>query len=103
MSELIKGPRRLSRYPDRWLDCQHALEPLFRRLISAQSTPYIDLAAIFDPISIAAVEAGWHVDDIGPAIEELAINYQLGVQANRQTDVAIAAAIARTQRPKPLN
>lgn len=103
MSELVKSPRRPSRYPDRWLDCQHALEPLFLKLIERSGTRYIDLAAITGPISTAAVEAGWLVDDVGLAIEELAISYQLGFRANRQTDIAIAAAIARMQRPKPLS
>lgn len=95
MSELIKGPRRRGRYPDRWLDCQYALEPMFHRLIEQHGTPYIDLAAISGPIRLAACDAGWTIEDAIPAIEELAINYQLGVAANRRTDIAIAEALAR--------
>lgn len=103
MSEMIKGPRRAGRYPDRWLDCQYALEPVFLRLLEERGTPYIDVAAISVPIIDVACAAGWSVEDATSAIEELAVNYQLGVLANKRTDIAIAEALSHVRNQRRLN
>jgi hypothetical protein len=95
---MIKGPKRLGTYPDRWLECQHALEPVFLELVGGYATPFIDLVAISGPIFDAGYRAGWSVSDIAAAVEELAVNHQLAVAANRATDDAIKNAMARTTK-----
>jgi hypothetical protein len=95
---MTKGPAKQGDYPDRWLDCQHALEPLFMELVEASLTPFIDLSHMAGPIFQAGEEAGWTVDDIASAIAELAVNYQLGESANRTTDAAIAKAMTTVRK-----
>jgi hypothetical protein len=55
------------------------------------------------PIREAAYDAGCTIDDAIAAIEELAVNYQLAVAANRQTDIAIAQALSCIARRRHLN
>jgi hypothetical protein len=95
---MIKGPAKNGDYPDRWLDCQHALEPLFLELVEETATPYIDLSHMADPIFRAGEEAGWTVDDIATAISELAVNYQLGRSGNQSRDAAIAKAMTPARK-----
>jgi len=87
---MIKGPKQSGNYPDRWIDCQRALEPLFNELVHANAAPYIDLSQMAGPIFQAAYDAGWTVDDVAKAVSELAVNHELGKAANRETDAAIA-------------
>lgn len=89
---MIKGPRQNGNYPDRWIDCQHALEPLFLDLIQANPAPFIDLSQMAGPIFEAAYEAGWTVDDVAKAIADLAVNHELSRAANHETAAAIARA-----------
>jgi hypothetical protein len=96
---MIKGPAKQGDYPDRSIDCQHALEPLFLELVEAAMTPYIDLSHMAGPIFRAGEEVGWSVDDIATAISELAVNYQLGQGVNRSTDAAIARAMSTERKP----
>lgn len=71
---------------------------MFLRLLEERGTPYVDVATISVPIIYAACAAGWSEEDATAAIEELAVNYQLGVLANRRTYIAIAEALSRISR-----
>ena len=95
---MIKRPRRLGQYPDRWLECQQAPEPVFLALVGGYDTPFIDLAAIAGPIFDVGYQAGWSVSDIAAAVEELAVNRQLAIAANQATDEAIRTAMTRMTR-----
>jgi len=91
---MIMGPKAEGDYPDRWLECQRALEPAFRDLIEAQETPFVDLASVVEPLLDAAVSAGWTAHDVSVAVAELAVNHEIGHAAQRGTNAAIARAVA---------
>ena len=95
---MIKGPRQLGQYPDRWIVFQQALEPVFLNLVAGYDTPFIDLAAIAGPIFDVGYQAGWSVSDIAAAVEELSVNRQLALGANRATDEAIGTTMTWTTR-----
>jgi hypothetical protein len=62
-----------------------ALEPAVLALVREHDTAFVDLAAI-------------SVSDIAAEVEELAVNFDLGVGANRATGLAIRDALARTSK-----
>jgi hypothetical protein len=60
-------------HPDRFLRCQEALDDAFATAVEA------------------AVEAGWHPEEVAAAMVEIADNHMLSVLANRglERDLAI--------------
>jgi hypothetical protein len=66
-------------HPDRFVRCQEAMDDAFA-LVAA-----------------AAVEAGWHPEEVAAALVELADNHTLSVLANR--DMERDLAVLRKGRP----
>lgn len=95
----VRPPRMNGDYPDRWLECQEALEDLFVALVEAEARPLVDLVAIAPQLVSAAVEAGWQDEEARTAVVEIAFNRQMLLAENAKTDRAIAAAIAARRLP----
>jgi hypothetical protein len=68
----ITPPRSPDAYPDRDLDCQLAAEDAFQELVAN------------------IVAAGWGAEEVAAAIEDLARNHRLAIEANRDTEEAIS-------------
>lgn len=71
-------PRYSTVYPDRSLDCQEALEDAFHTLLSI------------------AKKAGWTTTESAVALHELSSAYLAMEELNRETELEIAQALART-------
>lgn len=75
--ENIRGPQIPPAHPDRFLNCQEALDDAFRLLIGQ------------------AVVAGWNEAEVAAALVDLADCRMLAIAANVDTDRMILQAASR--------
>jgi hypothetical protein len=76
----MNRPRLPANHPDRILELEQEMES--------------HLAALMD----RARDLGWHQEEIAAAVMSLARNYVLRLEANVETDIAIAKAMTGDER-----
>jgi hypothetical protein len=74
----IFGPRSQTGHPDRFLDCQEAIE------------------AAFASLAEQAVSAGWGEAEVAAALVDVADYHKLSLNANLETEKIIREAAARS-------
>lgn len=81
----ISPPKHPADHPDRIIDCEFAMEPMFQA------------------IAIDALAAGWTEDDIASAMLNLAAAQIRAMAAERQTssDIGVAVEMVRAMRGEP--
>jgi hypothetical protein len=70
----ISPPKHSTDHPDRGIDCEFAIEPVFQQVVRD------------------AMAAGWTGDEVSSAMIQLALNHLDGELADRTTQVDIEAA-----------
>ncbi|GGD30619.1 hypothetical protein [Aureimonas glaciei] len=70
----IQPPRLPEGHPDRSIECQFQIEPLFQAIVHK------------------ALAAGWTEDDVSAALLDLARNHIRGIIADRKTQADIGEA-----------
>jgi len=76
----IASPKQAAPWPDRALDCQFAIEEAFAELAER------------------AEAAGWQALETAEALSDLAIARRHAIQANAETDAAVARAREAVRR-----
>jgi hypothetical protein len=70
----IKSPKHPADHPDRIIDCEFAMEPLFQAM------------------AVDALAAGWSEEDVSSAMLNLAVAQIKGMLADKATNAEISVA-----------
>lgn len=84
-SSIFASPKRKGSYPDRDLDCQQALEDIFRAVVEE------------------AEDAGWSEREVSDALIELAHHHWLALDAKDTMFEDAAGVILRKPKAPPLH